>query len=153
MLTPVVSCQADYNLFTMPRKPSSCRNVASKEVLVTKNEEAFAMKQNHLSIAELYIDVMESSDHPYWRTMKIYPSDWKHAARSYEASDRLDKSVVQWQAELSKFPGPSSTYLCEFGLRHCQSAAEKQSMSDPLWHRFIERVLMEPKSALAFNPE
>ena len=112
-----------------------------------------AIRQNHRSVAELYIDVMKSSNHPFWSELGIFPSDWKHAARSYKESSRLEESIEMWES--SRFDPfekrPSIMYLCGFGLRHCASAAGKQSMFDPLWHQVIESVIMEPNSAFAFS--
>ena len=115
------------------------------------DDDASAVRRNHRSVAELYIDVMKSSNHPYWSELGIFPSDWKHAARSCEESNRLKRSLDHWESRLNHFGKPSTMYLCEFGLRHCASAAGKQSMSDPLWHQIIERVIMEPNSAFAFS--
>lgn len=115
------------------------------------DDEASAVRRNHRSVAELYIDVMKSSNHPYWSELEIFPSDWKYAARSCEESNRLKESINYWRGGLRSSGQPSTRYLCTFGLRHCASAAGVQSMSDPLWHQVIERVIMEPKSAFAFS--
>ena len=114
------------------------------------DDEASAVRRNHRPVAELYIDVMKSSNHPYWSELKIFPPDWKQAARSCEESNRLKESINHWLGGFRPSGKPSTRYLCEFGLQHCASAAGMRSMSDPLWLEVIERVIMEPNSAFAF---
>jgi len=109
-------------------------NMTVKDALGSGTDEAkqFTEKINHLHIAELYIDLMKSSAHPYWQHTFLEPSMWEDPYMMVQNMHSID------------------LYLSENGLEHCSRAAEKQSMFDPLWAKVLDDVILPPTSAFAF---
>lgn len=118
----------------------------------TTSVKQFSMRQNHLSIARLYINVMKDSNHPFWKSMHLDLSKWNDITPDY-----LNQNLEMW-----KHPSPKDMtddgvlpwfhiYLARYGLTHCSRAAEKHSVFDPLWTEILDLILLSPNSALSFT--
>ncbi|KAI0180788.1 hypothetical protein GGR52DRAFT_521662 [Hypoxylon sp. FL1284] len=89
----------------------------------------FSQKNNDLAIANLYIEVMKSRDHPCW---EAYQPPNPHRTWIYRWEDMNYRSIL--------------FYLSVHGLEHCHRAAESPSMFDELWVRMLD-VIVDPSSA------
>ena len=111
------------------------------------DEAHFCERNNHLAIAELYIDVVGLATHPYWKANGLEPSNWTQVAIS-----RL-KVVRLWQErdKLRHQPESFCSYLMKNGLRHCAVAAKKRSMFDAVWSKVLDCVVLNSDSALGYT--
>jgi hypothetical protein len=103
----------------------------------TDGSKQFTEKLNHIELAETYINVMRLSTHPYW----------KHIGLNLDVLMSTICPANKRQIDLD----PNSTiggYLVIYGIRHCFAAAEKSSMFDKIWVRFLDEVVLLPTSAL-----
>ena len=111
---------------------ASAREFVMREILgktsgdSQKYSKSEVMKKNHRSVADLFLEVLQRSDHKYWD--QISPSP-------HHPFDQVSE--------------PPEHYIISYGLQHCRHAAKKQSISEGLWSDVIERVLLPPKSAFA----
>ncbi|KAI2607977.1 hypothetical protein GGR54DRAFT_390625 [Hypoxylon sp. NC1633] len=107
----------------------------------------FDDKKNHLSISNLYIEVMESSAHPCWAVNTYWPQTWKLVCDMFSTSRA---SLMLESMAAPSFHNQFSSirvYLVMYGLRHCAHAAEKRSMFDKLWTRVLNIAILSSDSA------
>ena len=110
------------------------------------NESQFSKRNNHLTVAELYIDVIGLSTHPFWQAHELEPSNWIEMNSKSPKADRLRQDQKRWIAQPQSF----HIYLATNGLRHCAIAARKRSMFDTVWSKVLDRVILDPGSAFGF---
>ena len=110
------------------------------------NEVQFSERNNHLTIAELYIDVVGLSAHPFWQANEIEPSNWTEMNSNSPKTDRLRQDRQRWIDRPTSF----HVYLAMNGLQHCAIAARKRSMFDAVWSKVLDRVILDPGSAFGF---
>ena len=103
-------------------------------------------RNNHLTIAELYIDVIGFSTHPMWQANNLEPSNWTEMNCHSPEAYRLLQDRKQWIDQPTSF----LVYLATNGLRHCALAARKRSMFDAVWSKVLDRVILDPGSAFGF---
>lgn len=105
--------------------------------------EETSMKSSHLLVANTFIAVMKDSDHQVWKELDLDPSLWK--LQKQDSSWRVKALVT----EKIRHAQSSLEYLGEHGWRHCELAADKYVISDPLWTRVLRELLLHPKTAFA----
>ena len=110
------------------------------------NESQFSERNNHLTITEMYIDVVGLSNHPFWQVNELEPSNWTERNSNSPKADRLRQDQKRWIAQ----PKSLHVYLVRNGLRHCALAARKRSMFDAVWSKVLDRVILDPGSAFGF---
>ena len=99
-----------------------------------------SMKRNHLPVAKTFIAVMRDSDHQVWKELSLNPSQWDgKPERLRPAARQVERVIKEAQSSL--------TYLGEYGWRHCQNAADKNTIFDPLWTRVIREMILSRKTA------
>ena len=111
------------------------------------DERQFSKRNNHWTIARLYIDVVGLSTHPFWQANGLEPSNWTECITISPKADRLRQDRERWDEQSQSF----RSYLARNGLRHCALAAEKRSMFDALWSKVLDNVVLNPGSALGFT--
>ena len=99
------------------------------------NAEVTSMKSNHLLVANTFIAVMKDSDHPVWKEVDLDPSEWKPPKRNSSMKIRGAQGCIY--------------YLSRYGCRHCQHAADKKVIFDPLWTRVLRELILRHKTAFA----
>ena len=128
------------------RKFISYLDIGNVSASGEENEPPFSERSNHLAIAELYIDVVGLSTHPFWKATGLEPSNWSDINSDSPKADRLSKDLKRWSTRPASF----HVYLARNGLRHCAVAAKKRSMFDETWSKVLERVVLDPISAFSF---
>ena len=111
------------------------------------DEAQFSERNNHWTIAQLYIDVVGLSTHPFWQANGLKPSNWTEYTANSPEPDRLWQDRDRWKSQSKPF----HSYLARNGLEHCALAAEKRSMFDALWSKVLDNVILSPVSALGFT--
>ena len=111
-----------------------------------ENEAPFSERNSHLALAEMYIDVVGLSTHPFWQDAGLEPSNWPEAISGSPKADRLWQDLQRWRTRPTSF----RVYLATHGLKHCAKAAKKRSMFDETWSKVLKRVVLNPNSAFNF---
>ena len=111
------------------------------------DEALFSGRNNHLAIADLYIDVAGSSKHPLWQVNGFEPSNWTEYTTDSPKRDRFQQDLDRWSTQPDSF----HVYLAKHGLRHCALAANKRSIFDAVWSKVLDRVILDPVSAIGFT--
>ena len=109
--------------------------------LAESSAKETSMKSNHLLIANTFIAVMRASDHPVWRELDLDPSQWGLGRRIYyetELEDSLGPLIRNEKSSLG--------YLCRYGWHHCEYAADKNVIFDPLWTRVLRELILHHKT-------
>lgn len=111
--------------------------------LAETGAEETSMKSNHLSVANTFIAVMKDSHHPVWKELDLDPPKWNLLPREQDSSRGSNGLVIM------KIQGAQSSleYLGRHGWLHCQHAADKHVISDPLWTRVLRELILHPKTA------
>ena len=110
--------------------------------LAESSAKETSMKSNHLLIANTFIAVMRASDHPVWRERGLDPSQWELGRRiSYETELKIPLGLIIRNVQ------SSLGYLCRYGWRHCEYAADKHVIFDPLWTRVLRELILHHKTA------
>ncbi len=131
----------------------SARDFVVREILnpeidwAESSAKETSMKSNHLLVANTFIAVMKDSDHPVWKEVKLDPSDWKLRKQNSPWHDIYDERLKI--EEILRNAQSSLDYLGRHGWRHCQHAADKLVISDPLWTRVLRELILRPKTAFA----
>lgn len=105
--------------------------------------EETSMKSSHLVVANTFIAVMKDSDHPVWKEANLDPSEWK--LRKQDSFLPIEGLEIEKIREAKS----SLEYLGEHGWRHCELAADKYVISDPLWTRVLKELILHHKTAFA----
>ncbi|KAF6221667.1 hypothetical protein HO133_001635 [Letharia lupina] len=110
--------------------------------------EETSMKSSHLAVANTFIAVMKDSDHQVWKEADLDPSEWMLPKREFkpDSQKKIDSTRVMMKISNAK---SSLGYLGRHGWRHCELAADKHVISDPLWTRVLRELLLHPKTAFA----
>jgi hypothetical protein len=105
----------------------------------------------HLAVAELYIDVMQRVDHPLWKYFHYNPSNWReYFSRGKNATPPEFRKKISYRFG-EKRHGYFVSYIARCVVLHCQNAAERQDVDDPLWKTVLEKVVLDERSAFAFS--
>ena len=99
-----------------------------------------SMKRNHLQVAKAFIVVMRDSDHQVWKELRLDPSQW------LEQPETSRPHAVQAKRDIEEAQS-SLVYLGRYGWGHCQHAADKSTIFDPLWTRVIREMILSRKTA------
>ena len=110
-------------------------------------EAQFSKRKNHLAIANLYMDLVGLSTHPFWQAQGLEPSNWTEFTTSLLKADRLRQDQNKWREQPNSF----HVYLARHGLQHCAVAARKRSMFDAVWSDVLDRLILDPHSAFGFT--
>ena len=106
------------------------------------------MKDNHRLVANTFLAVMGHSDHPVWKELDLDPSQCKQQDEDFLSSASLGVKIRQEQiVEKIRKAQSSLEYLGRYGWRHCQQAATKQVIFDPLWTRVLKKLILHNKTA------
>ena len=112
------------------------------------HEAQFSKRNNHMAIANLYIDVVGDWTHQFWQVNGLEPSKcWTDFTAKSPKADRLQQDLERWNTQLDSF----HVYLARHGLRHCEIAAKKRSMFDGVWSKVLDRVILSSVSAFGFT--
>ena len=126
----------------------SARDFVVRVILNPDAQETF-MKSNHLLVANTFTAVVRDSNHPVWKELDLDPFEWmlRESEQIFDEDDILESGLVImnkiWDAQ------SSLEYLGEHGWRHCQHAADKDEIFDPLWTRILRELLLQHKTAFA----
>jgi hypothetical protein len=116
------------------------------------NGQLFSDNNNHASVLRLYIELVGTSTHAYWRSAGFDPSKWKTFTSATPDANRLHEDLQRWKDQTQTMGSlPLHIYLSIYGLRHCAHVAKKRSMFDATWGEVLDQVIMNPDSAFAFN--
>ena len=106
------------------------------------------MKDNHRLVANTFLAVMGHSDHPVWKELDLDLSQCKQQDEDFLSSASLGVKLQQEQiVEKIRKAQSSLEYLGRYGWRHCQQAATKQVIFDPLWTRVLKELILHNKTA------
>jgi hypothetical protein len=116
-------------------------NMKESRGTVTKDLKnlQFSKERNHLYAVKLYIQIMKPPAHQIW-TQGRHPIPL-NSTQIYSMMQRQYIYSIRGQTGL---PGANSflVYMGECGLRHCQLAAAKNSISDELWAEVLDKVIL-----------
>ena len=141
-----------------------------KSAAKDSDERAFSDRRNHVAIASLYMDILQLSTHPFWAGSGFNPSKWLHLLDWHppdelvgisrvvavaSIQERRRKQRRAWNGDLGSHEigtrsAPFHAYIVRYGLRHCASAVVHQSILDPVWRDFVDKILIRRASALPF---
>lgn len=113
----------------------------------------FAEQQNHARVAEIYINLLSSHEHPAWRAigLDLNPDQWRNMRKlHWDHFDVRNKFTEMYHYGAPGFKSGNGTfhfYLVQEGLEHCLRAATSRIFYDPLLSRVIEKVIVNESSA------
>ena len=109
----------------------------------TPGAKLFSKAENSLSVANLYLDLMEDATHPYWERVNLCPSKWTELAVGDSRGD-----LERWEEPEGKVS--LHCHLAKWGPYYLHKANIKKSMFENLWAQFLKRVVLSKVSAFGF---
>ncbi|KAI9695434.1 MAG: hypothetical protein M1820_008619 [Bogoriella megaspora] len=148
----------------------------NKPNLTQSENTEFSKKRSHRCVATLYIKLMRQPSPLVWQKLGLDHSAVLNGSSLEKARKerpfRPSSYLLMAYKPPSGLPGlrrivpkydlrPQTSvdgpgldnierYLCQWGLRHCFYAADKQSLTDEVWMEVLNKMVLNPNSAFGF---
>ena len=122
-------------------------NIKQDKIAEGDEEKFFSDYRNHESVARLYMDLIGSATHPYWTEVGIEINKWDNLTSDSAERGSFMSNLENVGNEGHVPDGILVRYFRRHGLRHFSRAAREQSLDDPVWKDFIQRLVLPSDSA------